>query len=273
MSERFTVFGGHGFIGGEVARQLETAGCGIARIGRNDWPPHGAQLGHVIYAIGMTADFRQRLAETIELNVGRLHEALSAYAYESFLYLSSARVYAGANHTVEDAELCVKPMLADHTYNISKLAGESRCLAEENPSVRVVRPSNVFGRADRSNLFLTAILREAVATGKVTIHQSPDSEKDYVLVSDLAQALIAIARGATQRLYNLASGRNLSHRRIAGLLERHGVRVTFSPNAPRVIFPPISTQLFQREFGIPMSDPATGIDDMLSSLRLKTERP
>jgi nucleoside-diphosphate-sugar epimerase len=151
MPGQFTVFGGSGFVGGEVATVLEARGDKVVRVGRNNWPESGSHLGNVIFTIGMTADFRKRLVETVELQVIRLHEALQRYRFESFTYLSSARVYGGAATTHENASLLVRPYEEDHVYNISKLAGESLCFALQNPKIRVVRMSNVYGVQDSSN--------------------------------------------------------------------------------------------------------------------------
>src|SRR5262245_32328654 len=178
MPERFTVFGGYGFVGSAVSGLLEAERHEVCRVGRRDWPTAGADIGNVIFAAGMTADFRERLVDTFESHLVRLHEALRQYRYGSFLYLSSARVYAGSASTHEESALLVRPCDPDHVYNLSKLAAESLCLAHSHPAIRVVRLSNVFGAQDASNLFLTAVLREAVTTGSVTIGQAPHSSKD-----------------------------------------------------------------------------------------------
>jgi hypothetical protein len=46
-------------------------------VGRPDWRAPGTDLGDVIFTIGMTADFRSRLLETFEVQLLRLHAALT----------------------------------------------------------------------------------------------------------------------------------------------------------------------------------------------------
>jgi nucleoside-diphosphate-sugar epimerase len=263
----YTIFGGSGFIGSEIARLLTDRGHPVVRVGRDTWPKAGAHLGHVIFTIGMTADFRSRLVETVELQVLRLHEALTRYRFASFTYLSSARVYDGAQSTDEDAPLLVRPAVQDHVYNISKLAGESLCLAHANPEIRVVRLSNVFGAADTSNLFLTAVIREAVETGGVTIGQSPNSSKDYVHVSDVAAALVQIAGRGQKRLYNIATGANLTHQTIADILLEFGYKASFKPGGSLVVIPPINVSRLSSEFGIQAKDPAAALRHVLHTLQ------
>ena len=272
MTGRFTVFGGHGFIGSAVSALLEAQGCDLRRVGRRDWPSPGADLGNVIFTVGMTADFRKRLVETFEVQLLRLHAALSQYAYDSFLYLSSARVYAGAQSTHEESALPVRPCDPDHVYNISKLAGESLCFAYSNPSIRVVRLSNVFGAQDTSDLFLTSVLREAVATGTVTIGQAPDSSKDYMPVQNVARALVQIANSGRHRIYNIASGRNVSHAEIADIVRSAGYAVRFADGAPAAVFPAIDVSRSIGEFGLVPEDPRGAIVRVLAELQESANR-
>jgi nucleoside-diphosphate-sugar epimerase len=263
----YTIFGGYGFVGSELARQLEASGHHVKRIGRDNWPDQGAYLGQVIFCIGMTADFRKRLIETFEIQLLRLHATLANYRYESFLYLSSARVYSDAVSTVEDGPLLVRPTTADHVYNISKIAGESLCFAHDNPRIRVARLSNVYGPQDRSNLFLTAVMREAVELGQVTIGQAPESSKDYIAVEDAATMLITIAQAGKMRLYNVACGSNFTHQQIADVLEQNGLKVYFKANGPKVTFPEIDTNRATCEFKLKPATPASRLPDILNHLK------
>jgi nucleoside-diphosphate-sugar epimerase len=267
LTGQFTVFGGNGFVGGEVARLLEARGKSVLRVTRGAWPEPGTELGDVIFTIGMTADFRKRLVETVEQQVLRLYEALTRYTFNSLTYLSSARVYGGAASTREDATLLVRPMEEDHIYNISKLAGESLCFAHANPKIRVVRMSNVYGVQDTSNLFLTAVMREAVATGSVTIGQSPMSSKDYIWVGDAADAIIRIAEAGAQRLYNVAAGYNITHQAIADILNEAGYKCTFKEGGAVVTFPPVDISKYLGEFQTKPTVPRYAIRSVLQELR------
>jgi nucleoside-diphosphate-sugar epimerase len=266
----YTLFGGFGFVGTEIAAQLEAEDNYVKRVGRENWPEPGTHLGHVVFCIGMTADFRKRLIETFEIQVLRLQEALVNYHYDSFLYLSSARVYNEASSTHENAPLIVRPMTSDHVYNISKIAGESLCLAYDNPKIRVARLSNVYGSQDTSNLFMTAVVREAVEKGEVTIGQAPESSKDYIVVQDAAKILIAISRSGQERLYNVACGSNFTHKQIAVVLENNGFTVHFKTNSPVVTFPEIDTTRAKGEFNYMPTTPASQLPDILNHLKLQT---
>jgi nucleoside-diphosphate-sugar epimerase len=267
VSGRYSVFGGNGFVGGEVASLLESRGNHVTRITRASWPENGTDLGDVIFTIGMTADFRKRLVETVETQILRLHEALTRYRFSSFTYLSSARVYDGAATTREDASLLVRPSNVDHVYNISKLAGESLCFAFSNPKIRVVRMSNVYGAKDVSNLFLTAVMREAVETGSVAIGQSPLSSKDYIWVGDVAEALTQISQKGRHQLYNLAAGQNVTHQTIADIIVDAGYHVSFKPDGGLVTIPPIDVARLNEEFTLTQTDPKEAITMVLNTIQ------
>lgn len=266
-SNLYTIFGGNGFVGSGIARVLEARGKTVRRVTRDSWPEAGEHLGTVIFTIGMTADFRKRLVETFELQVLRLHDALTRYSFDSFVYLSSARVYSGSPSTSEDTPLVVRPSDPDHVYNISKLAGESLCVAFGNPKIRIVRLSNVYGVEDTSNLFLTAVMREAVITGSVTIGQAPQSSKDYVWIGDVAEAVVAIAERGTQQTYNVAAGENVTHRMIANILGDAGYAVRFANSGPEVTISPIDTTRFMGEFDLTPTEPCKAIGRVVQQLK------
>lgn len=222
----WTVFGSSGFIGSELVQQLR-------RRGETVFTPHRGQLnfdhelGHVIYAIGLTADFRQHLAETVEAHVGVLNRLLSRVQFTSFLYLSSTRVYqqSGVKKVDENTELLVKPDL-DGVYNLSKLLGEALCLAHDNERVRVARLSNVYANNMSEQNFLGMVLKAAVQGG-AEINQSADSAKDYIDLEQASYWLLQIAERGKQRLYNVCSGELTSHLQIANGLN------ALLPNAVR----------------------------------------
>jgi nucleoside-diphosphate-sugar epimerase len=247
----FTIFGAGGWIGSAMARRASACGHEVRAVMRNKWPSNKESLGHVIYAIGLTADFRDQPLATAQAHVAALVRALESFRFDSFLYLSSTRVYLNASATVEGAALSVRPAEPDNLYNITKLAGEAVCLSLPTPTIRVARLSNVVGLGDHSNNFLSAVLAEARQARTVMIRSSPDSEKDYIALDDVTALTEAIALRGRHRIYNIASGRNVSHRLIGDLLRRHtGVSVNFISDAPRVSFPQIVIERVRSEFDL-----------------------
>ena len=250
----FTVFGANGFIGDAVARELEASGQELSRPPRGVAPASLGDMGHVIFSVGITADFRSRPYDTMDAHVGLATRILAEGRYRSFLYLSSTRVYDGADAGSETARIAVDPADPSDLYNLSKLAGEALCLAHANPAVRVARLSNVFGArmfpdAIEGANFLAGVVGEAVLNNRIVLGTHPSSAKDYVHVDDVARALVLIAADGDQRLFNVASGRNVSHADIvARLAELTGCAVASSEDAPRIAYPKISTGRLARLF-------------------------
>lgn len=270
---KFSVFGGRGFIGSHLVRHLKAQGHEV-------WvPERGALLekkspaGHVIYAIGLTGNFRQRLYDTIDSHVNVLTELLQALSFDSFLYLSSTRVYGGLPPEALASEgtlLNIAPS-PDSVYDLSKLLGEAVCLAQPQESVRVARLSNVYGIGQGTDTFLGAVLKEAQHIGHVTIGEAPESSKDYVAVDSVVEALERIALGGKERLYNLASGIPTTHNALmAKIREVTGADVAFDRDAPLRVFPRVDIGLARKELDF---SPRSVLEDFAGLFDGRSQNP
>lgn len=246
---RFTVLGSAGFIGSHLVEHLTREQIDVYAPGRYEHISTREDLGHVIYAIGLTADFRQRPFETIEGHVCKLIQVLQQDRFESFLYLSSTRLYGIESPTSEEAPVQVRPCELNHLYNISKLMGESACFATNNPRVRIARISNVFGPDYLSMNFLSTVIRDALEKKRVLLETSLDSEKDYIKIEDVVSLLPKISLSGKSRLYNVARGSNISNRDLLQRLsEITGCLLEVAPGAGKVYYPPISINSVTDEF-------------------------
>lgn len=248
---RFTVLGGAGFIGRRLVAYLRARGHDVLTPPRDAENLHGDALGHVIYAIGLTGNFRQAPGAAIEAHVNVLRRLMDGADFDSWLYLSSTRVYgslpAGEVGT-EDIAIPVKPG-ADSLYDLSKLLGEAICLGKDSKKVRVARLSNVYGSGQSHHTFLGSIVRDLARQGKVSIGEAPSSAKDYIAVDDVVATLEQIATKGRERLYNVASGRLVSHEALSAILGTCGYDVKCARNGPERIFPLVDISRIQKEFG------------------------
>jgi nucleoside-diphosphate-sugar epimerase len=252
VSERFTIVGSSGFIGRHLVAQLKNSGHEVVAINRiAESQDDNTNYGHVIDCGGLTADFRTRRTEIFEAHASRIDRAVQRLRFVSYLYLSSTRVYKNSPNTSEDSPIEVRPAEFDDSYNISKIAGESICLLQANPKVRVARLSNVMGPNPDRSVFLTSIITDAALKGRIVFGESLSSAKDYIDIDDVCRYLEGIAVSGQQRLYNVAYGQNRTH---SQLLEQIGRRIKFSvaaPDAPVRAFPVVSVSRLQAEFGSP----------------------
>lgn len=266
---RFTIFGGRGFVGGALCEYLRRQGHYVCVPARDASGLAGRELGHVIYAIGLTADFRTRPFETVDAHVCQLGRSLRCAHFESWLYLSSTRVYAGlAGESVrEDAALTVVPD-SDGIYNLSKLTGEAICLSQPSPKVRVARLANVYGPGQGKETFLGMLLNDVAHGHDTLIREAPTSSKDYVALEDVCRLLEPIALRGSHRIYNVASGRSLCHADLAKALSTASSRtVAFGDNARHRSFPRIDIGRVVDEFGFRPRLLLDQLGDMIASLQ------
>ena len=265
--QRATVFGAHGFIGGRLCSRLRSQGWEVLALGRGDDYWRSLDLGHAFFCIGLTADFRKRPFETIDAHVNLATEILREAHFDSFLYLSSTRVYLGSNLGDETSRLQVNPGDPNDLYNLSKLMGEAACLALDRPEVRIARLSNVFGDGMCTDNFLASVIREAAETGSLILRQALDSAKDYVAIGDVIDALVRIAIEGQERLYNVATGRNTSHAEITEAVRAlTGCRLSVEPGSLTASFPQISVDRIE-SLGIrPSGDVLAALPGLIQSI-------
>jgi len=248
----FTILGGTGFIGRNVADYLRELGYEVVIAPRDVKSLAAQSLGHVLFAIGLTGgDARERPHDAIDAHVGLLSWVLQNTKYESFLYLSSTRVYASMppeEPVTEMTPLTVIPN-AESLFDLSKLMAESLCDRTHNPYVRIARLSNVYGHGQSKATFLGAVINEVHQTGGVIIHDSPESVKDFIAIEDVCSMLTHIMLHGKHRLYNIASNTNLRCADIAKSIRQAGYHVTFLGSNPPRLFPPISAERIRSEMG------------------------
>lgn len=255
-----TVLGASGFIGSHVVRRLQRDGTPVDSPARDE-PLAGRDLGHVVYCIGLTADFRERPHDAAEAHVGALLDVIRHCTFDSLLYVSSTRVYhhSGDGIAREEDDLQVNPLRADDLYNLSKLLGESVVLGLPAGKGRVARLSNVYG-AGQADTFLTMVLDEAQQHGTVALRSGLQCTRDFISVADVAGLLVQIAMHGKQRIYNVASGTGVSTDELIAVI---GCGVSVAPDAPTSSPPAIDIGRIRAEFGFV---PARLVDELPSLL-------
>ena len=256
----FTVLGSSGFIGSYLVKKLQDEGLSCYAPAKFE-DISGIKLGNVIDCAGLSADFRTKPFETVKAHVCHLLKILKQCRFDSFLYLSSTRVY-GAREGIayEEDVIQSQPLDFGDLYNISKIMGESICFASGKDNVRVARLSNVYGYDRKSENFIFSLIRDALKGKKIVLNTTLDSSKDHISVDDVVKILPEIAIRGKHKIYNIAYGENITVGQIVNKLSKlTGCSVEVNKNAKRICLPSISVNRIKEEFAF---IPTNIIDDL-----------
>lgn len=252
----FTVFGASGFIGRHVVDALRRDGHTVRTIGRDIDFSTKEHLGRVIYAAGATGGSATTPIAMLDVHASLLEKIITHFDFDTFVYLSSTRVYGleeQSPSTDESSRLSCSPSAADW-FSLTKLCGESLCLSAGKKGISVARLANIYGEYQHPSTFLSAIRRGCLEDGRTTINESPQSCKDYLSIHDAVRYLCGLATLGAEGIYNVASGKNITHAMIAATLQPLGFQVNFNPKASERRFPAIATDKINALFSAPAHD-------------------
>lgn len=243
--KKLTVFGGGGFIGSAIMNAASEYGYNSVR---GDWQNIllDEDMGDIIFCLGVGDCSRPD--DVLNSHLFILTEIVSKARFDRITYVSSTRVYMGAEGSKENSSLNIIPTDNRKLFNLSKLTAESY-LEASGVDYRIVRPSNVYGSALQSPLFLPSIVRDAVLKGEVDMYVSPNYSKDYVYVDDVVDMTLKITKDSQSVVYNLASGENVSAASIASILkEKSNCSINWHDSNCTDIFPLTDISKIKKEF-------------------------
>jgi nucleoside-diphosphate-sugar epimerase len=220
----FTIIGGGGFIGSYLAKYIKDLGHDVYIPSKELNNFNGYDLGVIFYCAGYTEDYLNNPVQTIQAHVTDFANLLNHAKYKSIVYLSSTRIYDGiasVSSLHENLQLSVSPLNKRHLFDISKLCGESLALSYDASRIKIARVSCVFNSEKDPKGFLPKLLSEikkAAPGGIIKINSSSTNFRDYIHISDVAKGLMAIALSGKEQIYNVASGINISNKKLADLI-------------------------------------------------------
>ncbi|WP_318464703.1 NAD-dependent epimerase/dehydratase family protein [Photobacterium leiognathi] len=214
---KFTVFGGSGFIGSEFVKEIRGQGHDVFVPTREDSRIYEEDLGVIIYSAGY-GDCQKDPFNVLTANVLLLSSLLQKAKFDKLVYISSTRVYMNQELSVENSDLTICENDTRRLFNLTKLTAEELCLKSKRNCL-VIRPSNVYGLALNSPLFLPSIIRDAVNKKEVTMFVSKNYSKDYIAVTDVVDVTLKILnKNGHPNIVNIASGENIKASEIAKIL-------------------------------------------------------
>ncbi|MEZ8379129.1 NAD-dependent epimerase/dehydratase family protein [Vibrio splendidus] len=215
--KKVTIIGSTGFIGGELKSYLdEIEDIELYTPSRPELDQMDENLGVVVYCAGFGDCNKPK--SVIDANINGLMKLLITSSYEKLIYLSSTRVYMESYSSHENSDVTVLDKDDRRLFNLSKLVAEELCLKSPGRNI-ILRPSNVYGKAIKSNLFLPSIVRNAVIDREINMYISREYQKDYVSVNDVVSVIYnIIINECKYDTYNIASGKNTKAITIADII-------------------------------------------------------
>jgi UDP-glucose 4-epimerase len=239
------VLGGGGFIGRHVAAALAQQGEAVTIAGRTqtvalppgasfavldfarqDWEPLLADsdvVHHYVWSSGPQAADANPVAD-LDANLRgtlRLLEAMRRHPGKRIVFASSGGTVYGRLHTPAAEE--DHPLHPISAYGASKVAAEAYLgfyRAQHGVDSRVARIANPFGATTgkRTQGLVQIFLQKALAGEPVTIWGDGSVVRDYLHMSDLADALVLMAQApfvdSELPVFNIGSGEGRSQKQV-----------------------------------------------------------
>ncbi|QUM83585.1 NAD(P)-dependent oxidoreductase [Moritella sp. 28] len=269
----YTVFGGKGFIGSEFVHQLKNKGHEVCLPERGDESIFEKNLGIVIYCAGY-GDCQKNPFNVLNANTLLLSELLRKSTFKKMVYISSSRVYMNQNGSKESDDLTVCSNDNRRLFNLTKLVSEEMCLKSQRDCL-IIRPSNVYGLALNSPLFLPAITRNAINNGVVDMYVNRDYSKDYISVHDLVNTTLSLIdiNEKNTTIINLASGENVSAEQIAKvLIEETGCSVNWHIVNNNEKFPITNIDEVKSKFNFKPRSVLLDLRDMIENYKIHLDK-
>lgn len=233
------VVGGNGFIGSEVVKTFQSSAVEVIVPTRNELFATNAGSDIIIYCAG-NGDC-SRPEQVVESNIIYLQQILANCNFKKLIYLSSTRLYLNSEQSAENAGITIQYDDNRRLFNLTKLTAEECCL-KSGKNVLIVRPSNVYGNAFESKLFLPMIVKHAILNKKINMYVNKEYSKDYVSVADVSEAIkyLALAYEGEEKIFNIASGKNTTAIEIAEIIQsKINCEIVWHPNSTNENFPVI----------------------------------
>lgn len=259
LKDRKVAILGIGYIGSSLLDYLKSLNIEAVAITRKNIDIlKKEEFDHLVNASGNSGDFRHKLIETVESNIG-----LNSYILEnakikhSYVYISSSRVYgySDENSVVfdEDSFGCYNNLNLDYIYDGSKRLAESLLFNYSKKlsyKIAILRLSNVYGKfnsLDDATLIKKIVRCKREFLDSLSVKQNRYSTKDYIHIDDVVQNIVNVMLNIKKTdVYNLAYGKSYSLDDISRILDL----IIKSDESTKPTYSNLSNNKIKKEFSV-----------------------
>ncbi|MFA6571831.1 MAG: NAD-dependent epimerase/dehydratase family protein [Bacteroidota bacterium] len=259
--KQFCLIGGLGFIGSHLAEKLLLSGEHVTIIDIIDKPQqsfikdvkyfnhdysdesfmHGIlDKSEIVINLAYASVPKTSYDNPVEdiytnlLNNVKLLETATHHNIEKIIYVSSGGTVYGHPRFLPITE--EHPTNPVSPYGISKLAAEKYAIMyylNKQLPVAVVRPSNAYGpgqKAFTGQGFVATAIASILEKKEINIFGENGTIRDYIYVSDLADAIIKVAyKGKAGEIYNIGSSIGKNNKEILNIINSFTAKNQMEP--------------------------------------------
>lgn len=215
MTEKISVYGATGFIGGTFCKMFADS---VIQIPKEQREPKSK---NILYLISTTSNYNifEDLLLDVNTNLNILLEVLNHCKQEDliFNYVSTGNVYGTDVSDAKETDPCDPKGF----YSITKRSAEQLLISfceTFDVKYRIMRIANVYGGdktvSPKKNVlgFLVGLMKE---NKPITLYDNGMQMRDYMDVTDICRALkLVVDDGKVNEIYNIASGNPVYFREI-----------------------------------------------------------
>ena len=244
----YTIFGSSGFLGKNFKNYFKKKNINFFCPPKTKYKFRN-NLGNVFYCAG-TSESISNPEKALKANLVHLSNIILNNKFKSFTYFSSIRVYSSEKKTEEKKNIISNFSEKGIYFKSLKLAAESLCLQLDNPKIRIIRLSNLYGNYFGKQIYLMPTILRNIKNGKkIVLTINANSTKNYLHVNDAINISIKIALGGKYRIYNVASKSKVNIKKIFEIIKKFKkINVKFLGQKKVIHEPKIDIRRIKNEF-------------------------